>query len=202
MKKRLSLSLLLAAALPVISSGCSVGDQLCPEGTDHNEDGDSCPYGPPGGPKGKLADCVVTLISGPECETTTWRDTIYPLFNNGDILTSGCTEGGSCHGAATLPLMPKNDEATTYTNLKGFTGSVGSPYINGDDVSTSWIVCNLRNEVGVGMPQLTKKMQPQDALLVETWVACGAKQNGIGGGQGAGGGGAGGGGAGGGGGGI
>jgi hypothetical protein len=182
--KLLSTKALAAAAAVVVAAGaCSVGDQLCPQGTDYNEDGDACPYGPPAGPKGLLGECPAPAI---DCNTAgqyTWRDHVFPLFDNGDLAIAGCTAGTACHApGGSAPTMTPGNESETYANLTAYLGSAGIKYVNPQDPSRSWIMCNLRNQLGKGMPKNANNRMPESEVLkVEAWVVCGgAQQDGMG----------------------
>lgn len=60
-------SLILTAAIALASlGGCNnVGDAICPQGTNPDDTGDDCPYGPPGGPRIHEEGCPdIAPISG------------------------------------------------------------------------------------------------------------------------------------------
>jgi hypothetical protein len=190
--KLLVLKALAAAAAVVLAAGaCSTGDQLCPQGTDINEDTDDCPYGPQAGPKGALGECVVPTNCGTIPSTYTWKDDIFPLFNKNDADAAACTSAGSCHGpGGTPPLMPGDNEGATYAALTVYRGSIGRKYIDPERPGDSWIMCNLRNTLGKGMPKGgDNRLTEADVAMVEAWVCGGAKQDGMGTGTGGGGGG-------------
>jgi hypothetical protein len=159
---------------------CSVGDQICTEDFDAYDLDDDCPYGPPGGPRSngppggpQLADICPTITPLPpdQCNNApTWDADIFPMFKG----PLACTLGG-CHGPPSPQaglLLPEDSSATTFKNMTVFTGSIDRLYIDPNDASQSWILCNLEGKVGSSMPP-PNGVDPANLKIIERWAGCG-----------------------------
>ena len=205
----LLLVLLAAAPAGLLASSCSVGDAVCPDDTVEENRDDECPYGPPGGPQRKNAiQCVVAL--DPANCTKTFRDDVFPILTGALAPRSGggCTlatcHGPNTQGGAIFPIAATPTPDQLYSTLAAFKNERGDPYVEADNPN-AWFICNLKGSLGGGNPMpplagLTDAPQTteddQDLAIIEEWVRCGMKLDGMGagvGGGGAGGGGGGGG---------
>ena len=169
--------LLLPALLIVSVTSCdlvNVGDQSCTEGVNAYDKEDSCPYGPPGGPSVQETGCPdIPQETDPVLCTTTWLQ-VY------DLLTGpkgNCAVGG-CHGSppgARGILLSSTDANAFYDELKAYNGSQGYPYINEENPTNSWILCNLAGVPGGGAPMPPPSgLDEADLALIQNWASCGA----------------------------
>jgi len=161
-------------------SACGVGDQWCGDDTLDTDLSDDCPYGPPGGPQAPRESCPTVVFldpADPACEETSFEEVFATL--NGP---PGNCSLGACHGtpeaAATALGVQLTDESTQfYQELSEYTNAGGEPYL-GEGIGRSWILCNLKAQIGGGstMPKGTGLVQEAEQLaLVEQWVRCGMK---------------------------
>jgi hypothetical protein len=168
----------LAALASTSISACGVGDQYCPDDTIDTDLNDDCPYGPPGGPQEPRESCptVVFLDPGdPACADASF-DAVFETLTGPP---GNCTLG-ACHGtpeaaATAFGVLLTDDVNQFYTELSEYTNAGGEPYL-GQGVGRSWILCNLKAQIGGGstMPKGTGLVQEADQLaLVENWVVCG-----------------------------
>ncbi|MDI1476749.1 hypothetical protein [Polyangium sp. y55x31] len=176
------------ALFPVLAlaafAGCqiSVGDQACTEQSIVNDKDDACPYGPPGGPKVRETGCPELTILDPSACTTapTWAE-VYSILTGP---SAGCTIGG-CHGAAPGArgiFLSADSSDAFYDELKGYSGAQGYPYINEEDPSRSWILCNLQGTPGGGAPMPPPSgLSDADYAIIEQWALCGLRRTGGGG---------------------
>ncbi len=169
---------LISALALVAFAGCriDVGDQVCTEESKVNDKEDSCPYGPPGGPKVLESGCPdIEQTMDPAMCTTTFTD-VYNILNGP---TAGCTLNG-CHGespgARGIFLSPTDSNAF-YEELKGYKGSQGYPYINEEQPTHSWIMCNLGGVAGGGAPMPPPSgLNEADIATIQQWASCGLKR--------------------------
>jgi hypothetical protein len=174
--------LLLPVLVIAVTQGCqiSVGDQSCAEGANFYDKDDTCPYGPPGGPKlikGNQVACPdIPQEADPLNCTTTWND-VYAILTGP---AGNCTIGG-CHGEAPGArgiFLSATDPNAFYDELKGYVGSQGYPYINEEDPAHSWILCNLAGVAGGGAPMPPPSgFNEADYLLIQNWATCGLSRN-------------------------
>ena len=177
---RRAASILLTALALASLAACrvSVGDQACTEESKVNDKEDTCPYGPPGGPKVLESGCPdITQESDPALCTTTWTD-VYAILSGP---TAGCTING-CHGEAPgargIFLSP-TDSNSFYEELKAYKGSQGYPYINEEQPTHSWILCNLGGVPGGGAPMPPPSgLDETELATIQQWAACGLKRSG------------------------
>jgi hypothetical protein len=199
---RLLVAFPLASAIVALTLGpsCSVGDAICPDNTVEENRDDDCPYGPPGGPQRKNATKCVVALDNTNC-TKTFRDDVFPVLTGAIAPRSGggCT-APNCHGPNTqggailsLPAAGTPDEL--YNALAAFKNDAGDPYI-GQDNPNAWMLCNLTGTIGGGNPMppsagLTDSPNTteddQDLPVLQEWIRCGMKLDGMGAGVGGGG---------------
>jgi len=175
------ISLLFALALLSLASMTScqitVGDQICTEGVSPNDKEDSCPYGPPGGPRVAESGCPnITPEFDPTICTVTFAD-VYTIFT--DETRGKCTING-CHGAppgARGLFLSPTDSNAFYDELKAYKGAQGYPYINEEQPERSWILCNLKGTPGGGAPMPPPSgLDDADYTTIEKWAMCGLKR--------------------------
>jgi len=176
------------------SSGCGVGDQLCTPDSIPGDKTDSCPFGPPGGPKPPVSDCAdIVQLSGADCATPkTWIADVYPIIATDAPGTAACGLA-ICHGDASSFIrvyLPTDDPQKALDSLSSYKGSQQYPYINTANPAHSWILCNLEDPPGVGqvMPSPPGTITPEQIDIIRSWIACGAKYGGGSSGSGGGGG--------------
>ncbi len=199
---RLLVAFPLASAIVALMLGpsCSVGDAVCPDNTVEENRDDDCPYGPPGGPQRKNATKCVVALDDAMC-TKTFRDDVFPVLVGAIAPRSG---GGcnapNCHGpntqgGAILPLPATATPDELYNALAAFKNDAGDPYI-GDGNPNAWMLCNITGTIGGGNPMppsagLTDSPatteDDQDLAVVQEWIRCGMKLDGMGAGVGGGG---------------
>ena len=187
---RRGLPSLLAAAIALASlGGCSVGDAICPQGTVSDDTSDSCPYGPPGGPRIHEEGCPdIAQISGATCNLS-WREDIWPLLNGLAPPGQGCGISG-CHGSGAGGLtLPTEDAVKSFSVLKAYSPQQGYPYINDSAPAHTWILCNLHGDKGGRSLMPPTKMDQTTFDTVKLWAQCGQKLESTSGGAGGGGGG-------------
>jgi hypothetical protein len=168
-------TLVLAA---IVGCEIDVGDQHCTETSNPNDTEDSCPYGPPGGPKVQESGCpnIVPEPDPANC-TVTWND-VYAILTgpNANCTLNGCH--GEAPGARGIFLSPTDSDAF-YDELKGYVGSQGYPYINEEQPERSWILCNLSGLPGGGAPMPPPSgLGEADFAIITQWAACGLKRTG------------------------
>lgn len=163
-------------------SACGVGDQYCPDDTLDTDLGDDCPYGPPGGPQEPIASCpTIPFLEAddPTCEDADFN-AVVAVFDG-----AGSCSIAACHGTPQAAAVAKGVELTPgnasqmYTELSEYLNASGEPYL-GEDVPRSWILCNLKAQVGGGSPMPTTGFPPltetpDDLSVIEKWVRCGMK---------------------------
>jgi hypothetical protein len=167
----------VVAALALASlGGCNnVGDAICPQGTNPDDTGDGCPYGPPGGPRIHEEGCPdIAQISGAMCNIS-WRNDVWPLLNAATPAGSGCGIVG-CHasGAGGLTL-PADDPEASFKLLKAYSPQTGYPYINDTAPGHTWILCNLHGDKGGRSLMPPTKMSEATYATVKLWAQCGEK---------------------------
>lgn len=138
---------------------------------------DSCPYGPPGGPQVKETPCVLKMNSGGTCPPwSTIYNGVFVPKDHGNCSSAGCHGDEKTAGFGLY--LPSNDSHQAFLNMQNYTGTVGSPYINKDDVAKSWILCNLTSAPGGGlpMPKPNGFRDQNDVTLVTQWAECGLKE--------------------------
>jgi hypothetical protein len=196
-------ALLSAAVLAAVGAvACDVGDALCPYDTVDEDRADTCPYGPPGGPQKKKAEQCVIDFDDTDC-TVTWADDVYPRLvapldqerSGGGCTNPGCHGDGS-QGGAKILLPDTATPPELYELLAAYANDRGDPYVAEGDAN-AWFLCNLKAIEGggsampptAGLTDLPASEQDDDDLaVIEKWVACGMKNDGLGaGGGGAGG---------------
>jgi hypothetical protein len=166
------------AAAAIASCQVSVGDQSCTEESNPNDKEDTCPYGPPGGPKVQETGCPnIPPEPDPANCTVTWPQ-VYEILRGP---SAGCTING-CHGEAPgargIFLSPTDSNAF-YDELKGYVGSQGYPYINEEQPDRSWILCNLTGLPGGGAPMPPPSgLGDADFAIIQQWAMCGLKRTG------------------------
>lgn len=188
-KKSSVISLTGAALLAYIAAGCltDIGDPVCTPDSVATDKDDKCPYGAPGGPKpelrkddGNQATCDGIPDPGGGC-TYTWIDDAFPAFQQ-----LSCTlNAASCHGVSPGKAQfyfPDADPQTAYDNLIKYVSlTTGKPYLNPATLQDSYILCNLRGEVGKAMPP-PEGTSRNDAnyQIIASWAYCGAPLTGAG----------------------
>lgn len=174
---RQGLSLLLTAAIALASlGGCNdVGDAICPQGTNPDDTGDDCPYGPPGGPRINEDGCPdIAQISDATCNVS-WRNDIWPRLNANAPPGQGCGING-CHGSGAGGLtLPLDDAAKSFNVLKAYSPQQGYPYINDSAPAHTWILCNLNGDKGGRSLMPPTKMDQATFDAVKLWAQCGQK---------------------------
>jgi hypothetical protein len=172
----------LASALALAGCSISVGDQSCTESSNPNNKDDACPYGPPGGPKVKPLSCPLIPVDkvAPGCDVSSFAP-IFEMFT--DESRGNCSNTG-CHGAdpgARGIHLPDDNPTAMYDELKGYTGSQGYPYINEEEPSRSWILCNLSGIAGGGSPMPPPSgLSQSDFEVINTWAMCGLPREALG----------------------
>ncbi|MBL8741198.1 MAG: hypothetical protein JNK04_08895 [Myxococcales bacterium] len=195
--RRLSSSILGGClAVVAIAASCTVGDAICTDKTVDEDRNDDCPYGPPGGPqKEETGDGCQVTFDDTSC-TKTFRDDVFPILarpNDIDSSGGGCMVA-ACHGpsgtgsiAIVLPEDSTPDEL--YALLAAYENDAGQKYL-GENDSNSYFICNVKATIGGGsaMPPssgLTDSpkttVDDGDLAVVEEWVRCGMKLDGVGG---------------------
>ena len=174
---RLRRTTLLTAAIALASlGGCNnVGDAICPQGTNPDDTGDSCPYGPPGGPRIHEEGCPdIPQISGAMCNIS-WRNDVWPLLNAATPAGSGCGING-CHasGAGGLTL-PADDPEKSFSVLKAYSPQQGYPYISDTAPGHTWILCNIHGDKGGRSLMPPMQMSEATYATVKLWAQCGQK---------------------------
>jgi hypothetical protein len=170
-------SLLLTVAIALASlGGCNnVGDAICPQGTNPDDTGDGCPYGPPGGPRIHEEGCPdIAQITGAMCSVS-WRNDIWPLLNAQAPMGSSCGMTG-CHGSGAGGLtLPSDDPEKSFSVLKAYSPQVGYPYINDAAPGHTWILCNLHGDKGGRSLMPPTKGADPTYEKVKLWAQCGEK---------------------------
>lgn len=174
---RLCRTTVLTAALALASlGGCNnVGDAICPVGTNPDDTGDGCPYGPPGGPRIHEEGCPdITPLAGAMC-TVSWSNELWPLLNAGAPMGSGCGSVG-CHGSGVGGLtLPVDDAAKSFNVLKAYSPQQGYPYLDDSAPGHTWILCNLHGDKGGRSLMPPTKMDDATFAKVKLWAQCGEK---------------------------
>jgi len=164
-------------------SGCDdVGDQLCPVGTDPNDLGDKCPYGPAQEPQITDLGCPEIPQTDVDCSLSFAND-VWPLLTTeaGNLGAVSCVAGG-CHAPPAggnpdsySPPRLYDDAAQTYDALlKVINKTSGEPYISNTSPGKVWILCNLRGSKGGGARMPQGNPLPATAIeTVEKWASCG-----------------------------
>lgn len=185
-------------------ASCYNGDQSCGEAYNPNDLGDHCPYGPAGGPKPGAfpADCpaIDPITDVAACNGVSWPAVHAMML---DPNRGNCTNSGQgCHsldGVGNVdalvadvanPNNPADNGKAFLDALSVYVGGFGTAYpnvVNNDAVprlyydratpSKSWWLCNLKGDAGSLMPQGKPRMAEADILLLQQWLACGAKDD-------------------------
>jgi hypothetical protein len=167
-------------------AACSVGDQSCSPAYNPQDLSDGCPYGPPGGPQlSAPPDEACPLVEGPlpddDCDNIGWTEDVWPRLRTEPDPAAGVTNVGACAavGCHAPPAgakgvtLPYADASGAFEALAGYTGQLAPrAYIDTMQPNRSWIVCNLRGDVGIPMPYLST-INDDDVALTERWVRCG-----------------------------
>ena len=168
---------MLTAAIALASlGGCNnVGDAICPQGTNPDDTGDGCPYGPPGGPRIHEEGCPdIAQITGAMCAVS-WRNDIWPLLNAQAPMGSSCGATG-CHGSGAGGLtLPSDDPEKSFSVLKAYSPQQGYPYINDAAPGHTWILCNLHGDKGGRSLMPPTKGADATYDKVKLWAQCGEK---------------------------
>jgi hypothetical protein len=170
-------ALLAVSVATVLGAGCSVGDQLCPEGTNLRDRDDDCPYGEQLGPRIEKAGCPPVQQKTDCAGAPVWTTDVFPILDN--AAGARCTTE-SCHGGANPPKigLPAGDAAQSYSALTGYTSPAagGAYYVDKGDASKSWILCNISGDkrLGSAMP-IGAQVGAAELQTIQDWLSCGAK---------------------------
>jgi hypothetical protein len=162
------------SSAPPPSSGSGGGDSGAVTGGDG------------GAPAAPAVACVTaggTLVAPATCSVS-WKTDIYPKMQNGGAWNCA---SASCHGAGsvTQPVLSGTTEASFYTVLANYTGTVasgtgaGQTYINpcSTDPTKSEFVCNTQASGACGAAAMPLGAPVASPTAIATWVACGAPEN-------------------------
>ena len=186
MRLRELIGLLVLGSASISLGSCTVGDAICTDRTVEEDRDDDCPFGPPGGPQkeSKPGGCVFEFVE--TCDVT-WAGDVFP------ILTSPQPGGGPacsnqfCHGPGTpggADMLVPTDTPTSdelYDILAAVKNEAGDPYIAEDDPA-AWFLCNVGATPGGGVampPSSGFTAAPAELAILEEWVKCGMKRDGV-----------------------
>jgi hypothetical protein len=185
---------LALSLVTLVLAGCDVGDQACTDDFNYKDTDDRCPYGPPGGPQlqeiGRECPLIVFRSPGdPECANATFKGDVFPRMQATD---GGRCSLSSCHGteaaaSAAFGVLLTEDPNQFYDALTSYKDPAGDPYIE-ENNERAWMHCNVAQLPGgrSAMPKQSGLASQADIDLVNLWMACGMKNDGVDGGGGAG----------------
>lgn len=179
---------LLSAMVAAGSAGACLSnpikDSHCTPDAPSIADDPECIYAGDGkGPDFTEATCEAPTIAKPASCVGMFAK-VFDMMN--DTARGNCA-ATACHGyepnAASGIYFDSGDPQTTFEELLGVNGSVGTPYVVTDDPTTpdneslaSWMPCNVASQHGGGFPMPPSSGLPTqaDIDLVAQWIVCGA----------------------------